>query len=191
MKLKQIFSKYSYRGNAGVSHLKFCPCCGSQVKFKNDGDRLRPTCPQCDFIHYSNPSTAVSVLISSADRVLLGKRAGWNFQGDKWCLPCGFIEFDEDFITAGCREVREETGLEVQIDAIINVTHNFFTPHLHTLVVVLSARMIGGELTPNDDIVALKWFGLEDSLPDLAFESDHDIILRYWENALDCIPVGH
>lgn len=189
MKSKQVFVEYPYHGNSGSEHLKFCPVCGTACEFKNEGDRVRPICPKCGFVQYRNPSPAVSVLIVEAGKVLLGKRADWNFQGGKWCLPCGFIEFDEDYISAGRREVKEETGLEVEIDGIINVTHNFFNPALHTLVIVLSAHIVGGELAPNDDIVELAWFNPGETLPDLAFEADRSITRRFAEEKLAEIPV--
>lgn len=189
MKLKQIFAEYSYSGNDGIGHLKYCPSCGTACEIKNEGDRQRSVCPKCGFVNYRNPSPAVSVLIHDDSKVLLGKRAGWNFQGEKWCLPCGFIEFDEDYLTAGRREVKEETGLDVEIDGIINVTHNFFHPGLHTLVVVLAAHRIGGELTPNDDIVEVRWCDANQELPNLAFAADRMLITCFFEKHLPMIPV--
>lgn len=189
MNSRQIFAEYPFSESNGIEHLKYCPSCGNLCELKNESDRMRPICPKCGFIHYRNPSPAVSVLIANEGKVLLGRRAAWNFQGGKWCLPCGFIEFNEDFITAGRREVKEETGLDIKIDGIINVAHNFFNPDLHTLVVVLSAHIIGGELKSNDDIVELAWFNPEEALPELAFEADRSIIKRFSDERLAVISV--
>jgi len=176
MKWQQVFACYNYQGNTGIGKLRYCPICGTECELQPENDRLRPACPKCGFIQYRNPSPAVSVLIVDDGKILLGKRAGWNFEGGKWCFPCGYIEYDEDFLTAGRREVREETGLDVAITGIINVTHNFFNEGLHTLVVVLAARVTGGTLQPNDDLTELRWFGPDEPLPELAFESDRMII---------------
>lgn len=184
MKWQQVFASYNYHGNTGIEKLRYCPACGTECVLQPESDRLRPVCPKCGLVQYRNPSPAVSVLIIDGGKILLGKRADWNFEGEKWCLPCGFIEFDEDFLTAGCREVREETGLEVAITGIINVAHNFFNEGLHTLVVVLAAQVRGGVLQPNDDLTELRWFGPDEQLPDLAFEADRILIDYYRQGKL-------
>jgi len=184
MKWQQVFATYNYHGNTGIGKLRYCPACGTECLLQSENERLRPVCPKCGLVQYRNPSPAVSVFIVDDGKILLGKRADWNFEGEKWCFPCGYIEFDEDFLTAGCREVREETGLEVKITGIINVTHNFFNEGLHTLVIVLAARVIGGELQPNDDLTELRWFGPDESLPELAFEADRMIVEHYRQGKL-------
>lgn len=36
----------------------------------------------------------------------------------KWCLPCGYVDFDETVEEAVIREVYEETGLKLELDEI-------------------------------------------------------------------------
>ena len=109
MQSNQIFATYRYQGNNGLENIKYCSSCGAKYELKEDGGRIRPVCSNCGFVYYKNPSPGVSILIIENQRVLLCKRAPGNFQSGKWCLPCGFIEFDEDFLTAAHREVKEET----------------------------------------------------------------------------------
>ena len=66
-------------------------------------------------------------LISNGDRVLLGRRAKTSFCSGTWCLPGGFIEYHEDFLSAMRREVLEETGLIVEITSILSVMSNFLS----------------------------------------------------------------
>jgi hypothetical protein len=66
---------------------------------------------------------------------------------------------------------------------------NFLRTNLHTLVVVLEASIISGEPSPGDDIVELGWFPLDGPFPDMAFEADHHIILRYRKTNLTGAPV--
>lgn len=157
MSVKQIFVEYDFNGNDGIANLQFCPVCGTQCLPKEDGGRIRPACPTCEFVHYKNPAPGVSVLIIQDNQVLLGKRSGDNFRTGKWCLPCGFIEYDEDFLSAAIREVNEETGLKVEIKSIISVNLNFLVPEIHSLVIVLLGQVIGGSLKAGDDIDSLGW----------------------------------
>lgn len=129
--------------------------------------------------HPRNPFPGVVVLIEEAGRVLLVRRASRGFQGGRWCLPGGFIEHGEDFLSAGHREVREETGLSIRIESLLSVASNFLSPRLHTLVVVLLARVTGGEPRPGDDAEALQWHSLAEPLPDMAFAADRHILERY------------
>jgi hypothetical protein len=66
---------------------------------------------------------------------------------------------------------------------------NYLTPNLHTLVVVLLAHVIGGELCPGDDLDEVQWFSFLGVLPQMAFEADENIIARYWNTRIKGIPV--
>jgi ADP-ribose pyrophosphatase YjhB (NUDIX family) len=108
----------------------------------------------------------------------LGKRRG-GFGGGKWCLPQGYIEFDENFLNAAIREVKEETGLDVEIRSILNVVSNQLSPRLHTLAIILLAGIVAGEPCAGDDLEVLEWVPLSGPLPEMAFEADERIIERY------------
>jgi ADP-ribose pyrophosphatase YjhB (NUDIX family) len=129
-------------------------------------------------VQFSNPLPGVVILIEKEGYVLLGKRGG-GFGHGKWGLPQGYIEFDEDFLTAAVREVKEETGLDVEIQSILNVVSNLLTPMLHTLTIVLLASVVGGELDAGDDLAVLEWLPLSGPFPDMAFEADAYVIKRY------------
>ncbi|HBF38348.1 MAG TPA: NUDIX hydrolase [Firmicutes bacterium] len=189
MKLQHIFSTYSYQGNNGLAGIKYCSHCGEPYELREESGKMRPVCPRCGFIYYKNPSPGVSVLLVENGQVLLCKRGPGNFQSGKWCLPCGFMEFDEDYLMAARREVKEETGLDVVLQNIINVTYNFLSSQVHSLVIVLTAQIIGGTLSPGDDIEAVKWYPLQGPLPEMAFAADAMIIEEYRDEKLAEIPV--
>jgi ADP-ribose pyrophosphatase YjhB (NUDIX family) len=131
----------------------------------------------------------VVILITEGAHVLLGRRALSSFGADTWCLPGGFIEYGEDFLTAAIRETQEETGLTVEICSIISVVSNFLAAELHTVVVVLKARILSGDPQPGDDLTELGWFHLAGPFPELAFEADRHIIERYRQTLLEGAPV--
>ena len=180
MKTKQIFETYNRKGNRTTAKLRYCPRCGARCIPTSSVRHRQLQCSKCDFSLYQNPSPGVVVLIIDNDMILLGERDTKVFRGGKWSLPGGFIEFDEDFLSSAHREIMEETGLCIKIISIISVVSNFFSPDLHTLVIVLLANKMNGTLRPGDDMVKLEWFPLSGPFPSMAFEADKHIINRYY-----------
>lgn len=178
MSLKPIFATYDWKADSGGDAYKFCPLCGTSLGRREVSHRIRPTCVDCGFIHFKNPATGVSVFVVDNGRVLLTKRDS-DLGGGKWALPSGYIEYDEDFLTAAIREVKEETGLIVIIDSIINVESAFISPRYHFLTVYMLAHVVGGELAAGDDAAAVDRFLLSGPLPEMAFTPDVAIIRQY------------
>lgn len=189
MALKQVFATYDWKNAAGADTFKYCPLCRAELIPRPIGQRVRMTCPVCGYIHFRNPAPTVSVLVIENGRVLLGQRGGEPEKG-KWALPSGYIEFDEDFITAARREVEEETGLQVEIRAILDVHSAFLPPAYHFLTVILMASPCGGALSANDDLEALAWFPLSGPFPAPAVQADLETITAYAHGQLTGIPVA-
>jgi ADP-ribose pyrophosphatase YjhB (NUDIX family) len=97
---------------------------------------------------------AYAVITDADDRILL---AHWN-EGRRaaWTLPGGGLEPGEDPERAARREVREETGYRVALQALLGI-HSRVIPEgkrlatessgpLHTLRIVYRARIVGGRL---------------------------------------------
>ena len=185
MEAKQVFEDYENPVKAPRGLNSYCRSCGTKL-----GDVLdRKRCLACKKILYSNPFPAVCTLVSDGSSVLLCKRQSKTVGTGKWCLPAGYIEWGEDFITAGRREVLEETGLTVQIDRILSVVSNFFSPNLHSLVIVLHAKVLGGVMQAGDDADQVAWYDPLKELPPLAFEADVHIIERFFQSLSLGVPV--
>ena len=158
----------------------FCGKCGAEGEDFEDSGILRQKCPHCGYIHYKNPYPCVAVLvINDRGQVLLGKRGEKSIYPGKWCLPCGYIEYDETYFEAAIRETKEETGIISPPDGILNVVSNMFDNGVHSLVVVMISYYHGSEpLKPGDDIIDASWFDVDD-LPPLAFSADVFSISKY------------
>nr|WP_162910097.1 NUDIX domain-containing protein [Aggregatilinea lenta] len=140
--------------------------------------KTRRVCSTCGFIYFEDPKVAVAVFIEHEDRILLVRRAN-NPERGKWALPAGYMDAGEDPREAAAREVREETGLEVEILTLAQVMgpNEFGT----SLILIYTARATGGDACPQDDVDALCWLGRADNPPDLAFDSTR-VMIAAWKN---------
>ena len=102
-------------------------------------------------------------------------RRAINPERGKWALPAGYIDDGEDPREAAIREVREETGLAIEITRLIDVQTG---PDSHgaSIVIIYAARVLDGIARPLDDADAVLWYAVGDPLPELAFESTRQML---------------
>jgi ADP-ribose pyrophosphatase YjhB (NUDIX family) len=148
-----------------------CPRCRAELS----GDTARLECAACGFVAYANPKpTATAVCVDDAGRVLLTRRAVEPWIGS-WDLPGGFVDEDEHPLDALRRELREETGLEVEPLEFLGVWMDRYggdSTASSTLNMFWRTRVVGGEPHPADDVAELRWFAPEElpDPPDFAFD---------------------
>lgn len=175
---RQVFRHYPDGANVAEGEFRACPFCGTQLERRRVSHVLRQACPECGFVQFRNPAPTVGILVTDGDRVLLGKRTAEPGQGF-WSLPSGYVEYGEDFLCAAVREVKEETGLDVEIEAVLNVTSSFVGPRWHFLCIYVLARVQGGQLASGDDLEGVEWFPVSGPLPELGFGEDAEVIRLY------------
>ena len=117
------------------------------------------------------PSLGVCVvIIDDQGQLVLTKRADLPV----WCLPGGAVEPDETLVETGLREVREETGLVVEITRLVGLYSrpNWFDGD-HT--VVFAAHPVRGELRADGkETLVTGWFDpASPPQPLLAWHYDH------------------
>src|SRR5690606_33498736 len=156
----------------------YCPHCAAPLVDRVVNDQVRSTCPACDFVHWRNPAVGVAVIVVENGRILLGQRARGRYRG-AWCIPCGYVEHDEDVRAAAVREFAEETGLLVELGEVYAVRSNFHNPALHTVGIWFRGTILRGELCPQDDLSAAAWFDLRQLPQAIAFPTDVEVLARW------------
>lgn len=110
--------------------------------------------------------------------VLLQKRADCN----KWGFPGGAIELGETPEMAAKREVKEETGLDIEVQKLIGIytDSDVVYPNgdkAHSICICYEMSVVGGELVcDKDETLELEFFSLND-MPEL-FCKQHEELLR-------------
>jgi len=191
MQPQQVFRAYepTMSVEEDARRTRFCSQCGEPCVSEIAEGGIRATCTACQTVQYKNPQPAIAVLIVDGERFVLGKRISKSLGHGQWCLPCGYVEFHEDYLSAAVREVKEETTLDIRVQSIISVVTNYLSPNIHSLVTVLLAEAIGGKLQAADGMEEVAWFPYTGDFPEMAFEADTHIISRYFETDLPGAPV--
>ena len=103
-----------------------------------------------DFKKSSIKTCVVGCIIDDLDRVLLTRRCIEPFCG-QWVMPGGKIDFGEPLLEALHREVREEVGIEVRIDGLLDVYEHVGhgTAGDHYVILYYRAHPRSTELKPN------------------------------------------
>jgi 8-oxo-dGTP diphosphatase len=159
-----------------AGQVRYCLRCGERLIEASKLGRKRPVCPQCGWIFFADPKVAAGVLVEKKRQVLLVRRANAPFKG-LWTLPAGFIDAGEDPQMAAQRECLEETGLTIQIRALLDVMFGQEHPHGAHIVIFYRGKIISGELHPGDDVDQVAFFGYS-NLPQLAFSTTEWILKK-------------
>jgi 8-oxo-dGTP diphosphatase len=160
---------------------RFCPVCGQPLEPRvlkaSEPKRLVCTSAACGFVFYLDPKIAVGTVIRMPDgRIVLVRRAIEPGYG-KWVFPGGYVDRGEEITLAAIREAREEAGIEVAIDRLIDVySYAGRTP----IIVVYAATYLSGEFVVDDEGLEAHAFAPAD-IPwdELAFRSTRDALRAY------------
>ena len=115
-----------------------------------------------------------AVVFNAEDAILLIKRGKAPNYG-RWMVPGGRLEWGETLVDATVREVFEETGIRIEIEAFVEIIEAL-TPGpegFHYVIMDYAAHAISGDLAAGSDALDAVWVGRErlseyDLTPDLA-----------------------
>lgn len=107
-------------------------------------------CERCG--RFDNRGVSIDAVIVQDGQVLLVKRQAPPDAG-KWAVPGGYVEWDESAEEAACREVHEETGLDVVSTRLVAVKTD---PHRHprqVIDIVFAAEVSPGNPKPRERLI--------------------------------------
>ncbi len=119
----------------------------------------------------------MGTIIRTADaRLVLVKRAIDPGYG-KWVFPGGYVDRGETLVAAAVREAREECGLEVRLDGLVNI---YSYPGRAPIIAVYAATAVGGTLCVDEECLETAEFDAS-AIPwdELAFRSTHEGLRDY------------
>lgn len=108
--------------------------------------------------------------------ILLQKRRDKNM----WGFPGGAMEIGESANSAVIREVKEETGLDVEVEDLIGIYTNYYDSYpngdrAQTISVFVTLKIVGGELiNTNEETMELQFFDIN-NFPKLVNKQHEDV----------------
>ncbi len=114
----------------------------------------------------ARPILGVGALIFERERILLAERGKEPLKG-YWSLPGGVLEVGETLREGIRREVKEETGLEVEPLGVLEIFERIMRdaaglPEYHDVLIDDVCRVTGGTLGAADDVSRLEWVAAAD-----------------------------
>ncbi|MDQ4064627.1 MAG: NUDIX domain-containing protein [Actinomycetota bacterium] len=152
---------------------KFCPADGTRLAEPGNDSGAR--CPQCGRSWYHNAAPTAGAVIVDDGRALVTQR-GREPEKDRFDIPGGFLDPDEDPIAGLKREMKEELALDVEVtldDLVQMVPHRYGSEGDWVLAIGFIVRSFSGEPTPSDDVADIRWITVNE-IDDVDFAWDHD-----------------
>lgn len=119
------------------------------------------------------------IIKDEQNRVLLCLRNDY----DLWNLPGGGLEKGESPWHGVIREVKEETGLDVEVIKLAGI---YSKPQKDEIIFSFECKIVGGEITLNDEAKDIQWFAF-DEIPKNTSPKQVERIKDLLENPTDLI----
>ncbi len=133
---------------------RYCGVCGAPTESAEAGHVRRCVDAACGTVHFPRTDPAVIMLVTDGDRALLGRQKSWA--PGMHSVLAGFVEPGESLEDAVRREVREETGLEID-DIVYHSSQPW--PFPASIMLGFTARAVTTRIRlDQDELESAAWF---------------------------------
>lgn len=147
---------------------KYCMDCGQALIEKKCGNEgMVPYCPACEQFRFPMYNVAVSMIVvnEETDKILLIQQYGRT----RNILVAGYVNRGEKLEEAVVREIKEETGMDVNR---IQFNRTSFYEPSNTLMCNFTAFVQNDlQLNPNEEVDRYAWFTAEEAKENIALNS--------------------
>lgn len=156
----------------------YCPICSNTLRDGDDGQSMRPHCPDCNKFYYYNPVPAACCFLTNPDGELLMVQRSVEPRKGLWTLPGGFVESGETTEQAALRELEEETGLHGEGTRLLGVSSLPGKNSGGVIVVAYTVERWQGTMEARTDAMDLGFFSPANR-PEVAFEVHMNLLQIY------------
>ncbi len=147
------------------------------MELREDLEKPRMVCPKDGWVYYPRVAASACAVIIRDGKMLLVKRNRDPYKGT-WTFPAGFLDYGEHPKETVIREVKEETGLDVEDIELMDVLQSVDDPREpgHLLffykVRVGDDEIKNGDMEENSDI---EWFNISDP-PEIGWVAQKQVL---------------
>lgn len=114
----------------------------------------------------------VGGIIEKDGKVLLVQEKQERCYG-KWNIPAGHLEPNESIIDGAIREIKEETGCDVELSAVANIANMILEDDIF-IQITFTTKLINEDIKIDpEEILDIKWFEINDILNNMDSELRH------------------
>ena len=127
------------------------------------------------------PIIVVGGVLEKDGKYLLVQEAKEECYG-KWNLPAGCLDPNETILEAAKREIKEESGLDVELTGVCQIGNRKLESDV-LVSVIFSTKVLDGDIKFNpDEILGVKWFSYEELLSTKAQLRSEKLIIGSIDN---------
>lgn len=120
------------------------------------------------------------IAVNKNNQALLVKRAPHILRGNKYSIPGGFLDRNENTRQAALRELKEETGYEGKILHLFYLNDSPLRPKedRQNVDIIYAAEIVGGKEKQDTEVTSIHWFSQEHLPSEEDFAFDHRGIIE-------------
>lgn len=114
-------------------------------------------------------------IIIDNDKVLLIKQTKGH-----WSVPKGHVEENETEIETALRETKEETNLDVEIDASRRYTIEYVNDYgnLKEVVLFVAKPISNNAISQEAEVSEIKWFSFNEAIETITYDNSKELLRK-------------